>query len=243
MRTFCAIICAAVAGLMLFGAAWALMNHDGKGAMLAGLIGCSALMSAALAFRRPTETERHEQEAKRAARANLKAAKLRLVLWNSTASIALIIVAVTVSLATIQYVDQTTESTTSAPLLTGKIRTSVVDAVTALQNRLGMVPDDKTSPSASQVKEPNASDGQTEAWEPATTVVEQAKCDGAQPGTEAYVQCRMTLEDAKCRSYGAQPGTEAYSQCRTTINNNRALRELEEQNARTEAAVRQWTSR
>jgi hypothetical protein len=61
MRTFCAIICAAVAGLVLFGAAWALMSHDGMGAMLAGLIACAGLMSAALAFRRPTETERHEK--------------------------------------------------------------------------------------------------------------------------------------------------------------------------------------
>jgi hypothetical protein len=242
MRTFCAIICAAVAGLMLFGAAWALMSHDGMGAILGGLIGCAALMSAGLAFRRPIETERHEKEVKRAARGSSTAAKLRLILWKSTASVVLILVAITVSLATIQYVDQTIKSTSSAPLLTGKIRTSIVDAVTALQNKLGMVPDDKTTPSASQIKEPNASDGE-KAWQPAAISVEEAKCDGAQPGTEAYVQCRMTLEDAKCRSYGAKPGTEAYSQCRTTINNNRALRELEDQNARAEAAVRQWTGR
>jgi hypothetical protein len=73
--------------------------------------------------------------------------------------------------------------------------------------------------------------------------LKKAKCDRAQPGTEAYVECRMALEDAKCRFYGAQPGTEAYAQCRTTVNNNRALRELEDQNARAEAAVRQWTGR
>ena len=231
MRAFCAIICAAVAGLTLFGAASALISHDSGSAMVAGLVGCAALMGAALAFRRPTEVERHEKEAKRAAHASSKATKLRLVFWKSTASVVLIVVAVTVSLATIRYTNQTTESTNSAPSLIGNIRTSFVDAVIALQNKLGMVPDN------------NASDGQTKTWQLAIAAADGAKCDGAQPGTEAYVQCRMTLEDAKCRSYGAQPGTAAYSQCRTTINNNRALRELEDQNARTEAAVRQWTGR
>jgi hypothetical protein len=243
MRSFCAIICAATAGLMLFGAAAALMSHDGGSAMVAGLVGCAALMGAALAFRRPTEVERHEKEAKRAARATSKPAKPRLIFWKSTASVVLIVVAVIVSLAIIRYANQTTESTKSTPPLTDKIRVSFVDAVIALQNKLGMVPDNKTSRSASQGEKPNASDGQTEAWPPATAATEEAMCRGAQPGTEAYVQCRMTLEDAKCRFYGEQPGTEAYSQCRMTINNNRALRELEDQNARAEAAVRQWSGR
>ena len=44
-------------------------------------------------------------------------------------------------------------------------------------------------------------------------------------------------EDAKCRSYGAQPGTEVYFQCRMTLNNIREQRQMVEDANRQAAGV------
>ena len=65
MRSFLAVLCAAVAGFMLFGAVSVLMSPReviNLMAMLCGFLGGGALMGALLAFRRPTEAELLQQK-------------------------------------------------------------------------------------------------------------------------------------------------------------------------------------
>jgi NAD/NADP transhydrogenase beta subunit len=58
MRSFLAIICAAITGFMLLGAVSVLVSPEvNLMAMLCGFLGGAALMGALLAFRRPTDAE------------------------------------------------------------------------------------------------------------------------------------------------------------------------------------------
>jgi hypothetical protein len=74
MRTFWAVTLAALAGLLVIGAASSIHSHDDGGAMFLGLLGGAALMgSAILAFRRPTEGDRRAKRATDEAKAAVSA--------------------------------------------------------------------------------------------------------------------------------------------------------------------------
>ena len=68
----------------------------------------------------------------------------------------------------------------------------------------------------------------------AVTVVALAGCASSESATQAAFRA----EDAKCKSAGAQPGTDAYVQCRLAIDLQKANAEAAAEAARQQARTR-----
>jgi hypothetical protein len=92
MRTFWAVLLAAIAGFLLLGAISGAMHHDDGSVMWLGFLGGAALMGAIVAFRRPTDAELQAKAAKKEARRTREAARVGPPPWHKTFAFGIFIV-------------------------------------------------------------------------------------------------------------------------------------------------------